>query len=347
MRLSQFRSAFSLLSLALASTRQPVASEARIPIFKPTTITQSGFYIVVRDFVSKDGPAIRILGGDVTIDLRGRTIGSPATSRVIDIAGDTVTLYLRNGTLRGSVVMDLSSGHFPHPRMIRLESLEIDAGGIMISHESSQLPIVEVRNCRLSGGGIGVFNDPGQVIARIVGNYIESGGVWLWNGSRSDVVGNTIRMAGDQGLRLSGLQNSLVRDNTITGFMKPSSTGIHVTKETSDNAQPVDSILENNQISEVAIGIAFSSLQGDLRANYSIGNVGDGIFIFDNYAIQSESIEIDSNLATGNGECGIRFSSGGGHTFRNNDVRGNGIYGIVGECGGDLGTNVDGGGNIL
>ncbi len=244
--------------------------------------------------------------------------------------------------------MDFSDGRFPHPSMIHLESLDVYGGGISLSHEDSILPTVEVLNCRVFGGGIGVFNDPGQVIARIVGNYVETrgDGIWLWNGSNSEVTGNVVRFGGDRGLRLSGLQFSLVRDNTIDRLSGHAGIGIFVLKETSDNALPWASILESNQVTGVETGIAFSSNFGVLRNNYLSGNLFDGIEIFD-YPDFTYNILVDSNLSTGNGGCGIRFRSGGGHVFQNNDVRGNGIHGIAGECGGDLGTNVDGGGNIL
>lgn len=345
-----------LPALILASARWAAASERKIPIFRPTTITKSGSYIVVRDFTSEDGPAIRIVGGDVSIDLRGRTIGSPPRTRVVDIADETKSVYLRNGRLRGGdgVVMDFLDGRFPHPSMIRLESLDVFGGGISLSHLDSKLPTVEVLNCRVFGGGIGVFNDPGQVIARIVGNYVETqgNGIWLWNGINSEVTGNIVRFGGDRdirlsGLRLSGLQFSLVHDNTIDRLSEPSGIGIFITKETSDNAGAADDVLENNQITGATIGIAISSYSAVIRNNYLSGNLLDGIEVTDNVWLSSVNIMVDSNLSTGNGGCGIRFRSGGGHVFKDNDVRGNGIYGIAGECGGDLGTNVDGGGNIL
>jgi hypothetical protein len=79
------------------------AEEGRRPLFEPTTISQSGSYIVTSDFTVASGSALTIDAPQVTIDLNGKSIGTSVMGGAPLIAiGSTVQrLTIRNGQLTG------------------------------------------------------------------------------------------------------------------------------------------------------------------------------------------------------------------------------------------------------
>ena len=69
----------------------------------PTTITNSGAYVVIANLVcTNNGHGIVVQADDVTIDLNGFTLlGSPGSQSGIKANGAPSHLFVRNGTIRG------------------------------------------------------------------------------------------------------------------------------------------------------------------------------------------------------------------------------------------------------
>src|SRR5437899_11994824 len=77
-----------LLSVLLATLPATVvpAAEGSVPISGPFTISVPGAYLVTNDIAATAGSAIVIKAMNVTLDLNGRTLSSPAAADVLLIS---------------------------------------------------------------------------------------------------------------------------------------------------------------------------------------------------------------------------------------------------------------------
>lgn len=165
------------------------ADEGRIPIYKPTTITQPGHYILTRDVTAATGPALDVnVGtvGHIGIDLNGHIISTlDSSAPVIEInllPAVQAAIRVSNGSIAGGlhgvslldadwneqlVLRDLSiSGSASHGVFVN-GAASVNAGEVAIM--STGLDGIHVENvlllnnkyAEISGaGGVGVYAGP-------------------------------------------------------------------------------------------------------------------------------------------------------------------------------------------
>jgi riboflavin synthase alpha subunit len=211
--------------VAAAAVVSASADEGRIPLFEPTTITESGHYVVTNDFESTSGPAIRIEALDVTIDLGGHVV-----------SGDVVTaptagehhLWLKNGRIVGALSKSYtagarSTGSGPlsavDPMVVRLTDVTGLAGGINFD------PCVgfEMRNARIDGGVI-LRGNVGALHAQILDSTVL-GSVAIGDLTDSVIRGNAVRS--DLTLETGdlGSEDNTIEGNVVRGHIKLVVTG--------------------------------------------------------------------------------------------------------------------------
>jgi hypothetical protein len=329
-----------VITLALAGSSQILADEGRIPLFKPTVISQPGHYILIKDITYTAGSIFDITTGNVTLDLNGRTLTGGSSFPIIRfLPGPTGSVSIRNGRLVGS---GIATDFFAAPRTVRFENLDLNNGSINFTLSDPGFdPIVDVVGCRLVNGGITAIHDPGSVVAHIVDNSIQGGDIYLQHSRNSVIAGNSVRNGNIE--VAGGLGGNQVRENSVSGG---GPFGIAV-KTYSFDANSGNSSVVGNVVANSGTGIWVSANYARVAENVTSQNSSDGIAITDSVGNLTLGVHLENNQSNGNGGCGIRFTSETGHTFRGNNVRDNGVSGIAGACGGDLGTNLDAGGNIL
>jgi hypothetical protein len=331
------------------------ADEARIPIFTPTTISQSGYYILTRDISVSSGPAITIAPVTppiaVTLDLNGHSLQSTSLADSVIDAGGVDSLTIVAGQVRGGR-QGMGSGPVGHLKVERIEVSGSQENGISFSTTG----IVDIVDCHVHDvGTFGIFLNTTSATrptfaGHIAGNKIErTGAVGIFlEGLRSgNVQGNLIIDWGSSGTFPGlviqpgagpGCGGNLLAENTVTSTLSTGGEGIFV-------ACPGNIVRENVVKGGHASGVHLFSDENLIEWNLISGIVGHGIEV--GSLIQPKLVSrnhVESNLADGNSGCGINFVNGNGHSYRNNIVRGNTTAGV---CGGALDTNVDGGGNIL
>ena len=335
-----------LAGLTLCASISPLsADEGRTPIYQPTTITQSGHYIITRNISVTSGDAITIQANEVTLDLNGKTIASSSTSGyLIAIANGYSNITIRNGFLAGGSEGVHYSNSSTRTRLY-LENLAI-RNSASYGMEIFGAEHVDVISCRIySSGSSGIY---------------LHGGSALFSGS---VINSSVNGAGASGIELNGLTSGEVRGNTVLNFGTAGySHGISLNTVFGQNAKGnlVDgntvsgggsddagitiavgsayNLIINNTITSNGIGISVNSNGNSASRNLIANHSSHGIEIYGNYNL------IEQNQIVGNGTggsgFGIAFGSAGSNAYRNNMLRNN-ISGPV------FGGNTDAGGNII
>ena len=354
----------AILVAALVAT--PIrADDGRVPIHEPTTITQSGHYVLTANLSIAGGDAITIDADNVTLDLNGRIVSSSATTgALIRIDDERSEVTVRNGTLIGAAYGVVQGSFTARPR-VRVEDV------VMLDQFTSGIRIfrvehVEIVRCLVQGAGsdavyvhggnapfsgritentvrdVGVdgFNligvSAGEVRENIVvghgltsgsaGVRIEAQGDWEAGGNR--VVANAVAAVGtdDDGIVVSTFSH----DNEIQGnVVQAGRYGIWVVSE--------GNVIENNVVSACdRSGLYVSGSRNLIRSNTSTANGTDGIQVLGDLHL------LDGNNFTGNGALGIRFLAAGNMAYRGNYLKDN----TTDATGGTMSTNTDEGRNI-
>ena len=359
-----------ILVAAGAYTSLP-ADEGRIPLFRPTTITQPGHYVLTRDIQGTSGPVIDIGASDVTIDLNGHLISStdPASSLIEVVNVQKAVVSIRNGRLSGGSVAIFSAQ--PAVRL-SVEKVEIENSARAIYADGAQS--VRVVGCRV----IGATSDPSifirggsgiPAVGEVADNLISGvggGGLGLVNFRAGIVRGNVIENFGTTASFTYGidLEASGTTSNTLGGNLIDS----NIVRSSNDDvgiaigAGP-NNLLTNNTITGLGqTGIVVQTSGNRFSGNVISSNSGSGVSIRCNagcigdhnvlerntvtqngisgVSIDGNSTLIDDNLIEGNTGYGISFSSGTGNTYRANMLRDN-------TSGAVNGVGVDAGGNIF
>ena len=214
-----FRGLTVPVALALVSSLSSYAADPRIPISGPVVISQSGNYVVTRDFAAPLGiDAIRFADNvAVDIELNGHTISGPILVR--SLRNNTpwcVSVSLRNGRLSNSRIqadqtfLGRTCNAFNWDQSISLERItleggSIDAGDTDLTITSSSLinttlssyrdydwAPLKVTNSRLTNSSIRIG---GGVYVEIYGNDFEHGGIYVNSSlyaSSGLIAGNSI-----------------------------------------------------------------------------------------------------------------------------------------------------------
>ncbi len=318
--------------------KKPLPSEkltdGRIPISEPITISESGHYVITKNITSNSPSAINIATGNVILDLNGMTLTRTA---IRILPGPPGGVTIRNGRLiDGGISTDI----FANARTLEVESIEITNGGVNVVIVDLPLYSVQIERCKLFNSGIQVMHDPGSIQVRIVDNTLNNGGIYVKEGRNSLISGNRIS---NGNILIDGAVGVEVKENSVDigGTYCIAVTPYRASAGMGRN------LIEHNMVQGCETGILVSVSHTRVIENIASSNSGDGILVTDSVGDFNSNDHFENNQLNGNGGCGIRLFSESGHTIRGNNVRGNGISGIIGECGGDLGTNQDAGGNSI
>ena len=319
------------------------ADEGRIPIFKPTTITQAGHYILTRDISAASGPMLIIQADHVTLDLNGRLVSSSGTtSNLVQIADGFRDITVRNGRLRGGNTGVIFFSTTQRTRL-SLETLEISgsaSAGIFVQGAEH----VDVRSCRVRdshNAGIVVIGYSDVFSGRFTDNSIEfpaSNGLHLSDLRDGEISGNviTLQERGGIGIDLTGASplagGNLVQRNVVSIPGGVQVTGIMIESVSNHN------LVQLNVVQGATLrGMVIAGSENRVVRNLVAKTTGDGFFV------QGARNLLDGNQAEGNTGCGIDFITNTAHAWRNNMLRGNGAGLEV--CNG-AGGNTNAGGNI-
>ena len=293
--------------------------EPRTPISSlPYTISQPGSYCLAASLAVTSDAAVTIASDDVSLDLNGFRISNSGNA-----VGD-YCLSIRNASRvrvsNGILVGGHSSAYVDNSQQAILSGLLISdpaSNGVFIDDDCTN---AVVRNCVISNPdpsfafprtGIRVDDrNPGTCIER---NIIGGGtrGIYIHGG------GTGIRVVG----------------NSVTGFINQ---GIYTfsaaTVEVKEN-------LVRGNAANYAIAIAGNCDGSVVKNNYLSGS-GVGLLVY-----ASDYLLIDNNTIYAPTTLGIEFTFGAKNSvYRSNVIRNSGASAVGGDW---MGSNVDGGGNIL
>lgn len=323
------------------------ADEGRIPIYRPTTITQAGHYVVTRDFAIPSGDGVVVQANNVTLDLNGHTL-SGGRYPVYIVEATEVTV--KNGRIVGGNIGVVYSAPSGLRARVRVEDVELVS---QTNQGISMSPVehVEIVSCRIIGPeGVGMVIQglTGPVGGQVVGNRVHNpgaGGIHIFRAVGMEIRGNVITnpslaLAGYAGLLLGGgdvpnqLGGNLIIGNTVRGEARTiQSSGIVIQTNYANNL-----ILNNVVTGTSATGIGVLSDGNRLAGNVCGGNA------FDGFDIIGDRNLVEQNEAHGNTLCGIRFSSTAPNgAFRDNMLRGNAggaVCGPATSAGGNIGFDL-------
>jgi parallel beta-helix repeat protein len=309
-----------------------------VRISGPTVITKPGCYYVTNNIFAAAGDIIVIRADDVSLDLKGHTLGLTASSdSVIRIDPGFTGISVFNGTLTGgspAVTLQWTTGPKSRLHFRNLTVKGYRAAGFHLTG-LDQLDIIECKVISVSDHGVMAFAGAG------LGDGVFSG----------HFIGNTFRCSNSNILSLSGARGAIIRGNHLTG--ESDQFGIHVDGPAN--------LIEGNTIASVhGTGIHVQG-NGNLIANNTVNHAGiSGIRVLsdDNriagnvvQGCREGGIRIGGsrNLIEGNHVCeqqagaGLEFvAPGGNNAYRNNMLRGN-----PGGAVSDPFANTDAGGNIV
>jgi parallel beta-helix repeat protein len=373
-----------MITLLLVAATSPAlrADEGRIPIFRPTRITQPGHYVVTRNIAVTAGILLDIQAGGVTVDLNGHTLSSSSTT-------DDLVQFTCPGAqdppvpdriLNGNLVGGLNTIHAipPGPCKLSFENLQIgdpsirailveetgqvEMHGIIVNDRPSPSvgPMIDLRATSTGPRGSAVISN-----IRLYDGP-DTKGIWL-----SHVVGHLfagvidIDGSGSPGpaINLADASGSSIRDVVINWSQEGGDPSINLVY--SSGVLIAGNILRCDGSVRTATthhGIFADALSHDTEIiNNSItGAGGDGIHLesrgnnlFGNLVnsnggngvfVAGDNNLVDGNKVGGNLLDGLFFNTAGNppHVFRHNVLRGN-LAGV----GGPFGTAVtDAGGNV-
>jgi len=304
---------------AATSALGVLADEGRIPLFQVTTITQPGHYVVTRNISVSSGSIFTISANDVTLDLNGHLISSSISSAsMINILAGFTDIEIRNGRISGGQFGIFSSDSPVAGIRMRIENVEIEGAtvrGIRIDFAEH----VDVLSCRIANVGGGIE----------IGGGSSGAGPQDWTGT---FVNNQILNAQGHGMLLLRLTGGEIRGNILrnTGLAIGNTwVGIYVLTSGAGNR------IVENEVSGGKRGIQVDTNGNLVAGNVVSNNVVDGILV------SGSNNLIDGNQIEGNTGCGISFSAGATHAYRNNMLRGNTGGTVCGIA------NTDAGGNIF
>ncbi|MCP3978601.1 MAG: hypothetical protein GY716_04605 [bacterium] len=318
------------LGVCLAAT-SVVAEEGRVPIFEPTTITQSGKYVVTRDISDATNTVILINGTGtetVDIDLNGFTITS-GPSNIAVRANDTKSLVIRNGFLvnTGSTVSNVEVVSTGAESAAVFEDLVI-SGGHTALHMTPVHNLV-VRNNVMNGVGRGIYIvnllfPLRGIIEGNVMNDVGTQGIYLPSPSEGvQIRRNSISAVGNNGVVI--IQNG-------TGLMFENNMVLNESADPLSFALKLDDCIScavrNNRVLGVSqggrVGIQLNYVHdSQVTDNISSGHGEDGIKL-----TESDRNTILRNVSNDNALSGIRVFSGSRNTIEGNASHDNGQFGI-------------------
>jgi hypothetical protein len=289
-------SAFCLASAALA---------APIPIAGPTTISQSGDYVVTADIDALFQPAIKLSGEvDAVVDLGGHTItayGAPVVQvRARNDGSACRALTLRNGRVTGGYGLSAMVGSIAGcPSQVTLSFMTFESADVYV--ERSGLAIF---SSQFVGGGIFAVEAPGVPPVRLRGNRLFGGDITLLGATNASLQGNSLRGGSlvIRGVPDQEAAHVLVASNMIGGNLEigggnagDGASDLYVARNRINGyvtiTQTVAADLQQNQIAGcgpggTSVGVAFGTA-GWIDGNAFQGGCEHGI-VFDELSSGNE-----------------------------------------------------------
>lgn len=303
------------------------AEEGRRLIAEPTTITESGTYVVTRALSASTTPALTIEADGVTVDLNGFALEAASGSAVILIRGDAAGveqgITIRNGTLRGGS-HGIDTDESPDPgRRLTLRALQVeDSGfnGIVFSGERVDIAFVTVSGAGTEGLDLLRADTVASLTGRVVDCVVSNAGgdgVRLFDAQGFELHGNVIYASGGDGIECAPCSGERIVGNTIRN-----NTGIGV-RIGADNA-----LLEENTVAdngEEGIAIAEGAAGNLIRSNVVSGNGASGGGQ-PGISVANDNNLVDANLITENSGSGIEFlQTAEKNVYRDNMLLGNSV----------------------
>jgi parallel beta-helix repeat protein len=287
-----------LIVVCLAAT-SVFAGEGRTPIWKPTSISAPGKYIVTRN-ISAGSVVIEIVSDGVDIDLNGMVLEGGAADPIIDGSSGVSNITIRNGKLRsGSDAVVLSGG-----RGYVVEDLDISGGGFSgIRVEGTDVAIR--RNQISDRGAVGILVDAGPfsaAVGDVDSNIVEncSEGIIVERGGALTIRDNQVRRSfGSFGIRTGFSGGVLVIENTV---QESASFGIVI--EATNDCKVYNNLASRNGLAGAGGGIAMVGGSSNCLVldNVASENVAAGMLV------DGVGNHIERNVLNFNGAGGLVFT---------------------------------------
>ena len=241
---------------ALAPTMKTVRQvEARTPIHGPgpVTITAPGSYFLTSNINVAGLPAVVIRASNVALDLNGFTIAGNLDNLGVVMAGNTLNVVVRNGTIR-NFAQGLLNGGVTSVSLSNLTIAENLTNGVGFDTDA-----------------VSVFIDGCTIVRNQQDGILALGSTMVI--TNSNVVGN-----GHDGIELNGSANVVIRGNRLEDNGR---SGIHAAIDFVGDSAPRGTIVDNVLFHNGRYGIETSSAAGtfpdlsvarNLATSNSLGN---------------------------------------------------------------------------
>lgn len=325
---STWSAALAVAFVAASVTWQAAwADEGRIPIYRITSVSEPGGYVLTRNIDAAAADVIRVESDGVTVDLNGHTITLDGSGSGVWVSPSVHEVTIRGGRIVGAGTGIAYTAGATRAR-IRVEDVEIVSPasyGIYVRGAES----LDVRSTHISGAGVdGIYADglSGSFTGRFIENQIDAAGRHglSLNGLRGgEVRRNTVSGCGGTSLLLSadaawGAGGTRIEGNTLRGA-GGTSVGIDL-----QSGSPNNLVHGNAVTAHGSHGIVAASAGNRVAENEVAGNAGDGIRADGAFNI------LERNLVTGN-NYGLRVPCNGSR-FRDNMLTGNTSLYCTGSC---------------
>ena len=174
-----------MASLALFLGAGADAAESRIPVYLPTSLSQSGSYYLSEDLSGTLDVYEYAPGGGWLIDLNGKTIN--ATGGVALQVSMASHLTIRNGALVGDLTLDGGTD-------LEVENVTVRDGRVVVNGAPGQATKVRLRDIRIENGQISINYARGVTVRDVQidsGNFIDSA---VYVDSSEDVLIDRVRV---------------------------------------------------------------------------------------------------------------------------------------------------------
>jgi len=373
-----------LIALALVPAGVFRSDEGRIPIYRPTVITQPGHYVVTRDIAVSAGIVLDVQVPGVTVDLNGHTLASSSlTDDVIKIGDPNLlgdpNVKILNGRLQGGgiaihaippgpcklTVQDVVIGDSNIKGIFVEETSQAEIHGIVINGRMSMPgPMIDLRasstrpRCSATISEIRSYGGPdskGIALTHVVG--VIQDGVIQEIGSGMGAPGPAISFIDAPGSTIQGMTIQWVQEGGDPSINLINSSGIIINDNnlrgpataaspTSHHGIFADSASHDLTLTNNSItGAGGDGIHVDSQGNLLLGNLV-GRNTGEGIFIAGSNNLVDGNKVAGNLGNGLYFNTtgGAGHAHV---YRNNVLRGNLAAVAGPGSTGVtDAGGNV-
>lgn len=331
----------TLIALVTWASVPAGAADGSIPLWQPTTITQSGVYVVTRDILATTGPIFDIQAPSVTIHgmghmLQSNDVTQPAI-RIANPAGGMQNVVVRDATIMGGRYgIHAPAGVEPCIRIAQLSlygqaeaGVKLDAADTL---EATGIIVIETRvGFDLAGAASGPgAPSPERPTARITHSEVQADVGVRCNGMNCQITDSSIASCGIAAHLANAPGSRFERNTTISPGAGvcfnplPGPPGRQILLE----ASPGTVVSYNTVVGAMAPTGANHGIVADgashgvnINENWVRGFGDDGIRVL------GEDAMVMCNVVTGNGGRGV-YLGGFNILAEENKVGGNGGIGL-------------------